>query len=141
MLILDPSVAAKWFIGGEASEAAEVILDRIAAGEIACAPALFRWEIENLLLSAQRAGRIDGADADRALDALRDLPVRFEEPGDRFFAGAEMHLAQAYDLSAYDAAYLAAAANLDAELVTADAPLDRAARDLGLRTVLIRPSP
>jgi hypothetical protein len=57
-LILDPSVAAKWFLADERGGPADAILDRIRSGERAVAPALFRWEIGNLLLSALRAGRM-----------------------------------------------------------------------------------
>jgi predicted nucleic acid-binding protein len=136
-LILDPSVAAKWFLADERGESADAILDRIRSGARAVAPTLFRWEIGNLLLSAVRAGRIDSDEADGALDALRDLPVYLDPEGDRFFAGSEMRLARACDLTTYDAAYLAVALRLDAELVTADGSLAKAARDLGLQTTLV----
>jgi hypothetical protein len=36
-------------------------------------PALFRWEIQSVLLGAERASRVDPSDVDAALDALRDL--------------------------------------------------------------------
>jgi predicted nucleic acid-binding protein len=136
-LVLDPSVAAKWFLADERSRPADAILDRIRSGERIVAPALFRWEISNLLLSALRAGRIEVEETESALDALRDIPIYLDPPGDRFFTGSEMRLAQACGLSAYDAAYLASALTLDAELVTADAPLARAARDLGLQATLV----
>ncbi len=136
-LVLDPSVAAKWFLADESVSAASDVLDRLAAGDTAHAPALFRWEIENVLLSALRAGRIDASEIDAALEALRDLPVYLEPAGDRFFSSSEIRLAQAYDLTAYDAAYLASALDLDAELITTDARLAKAARDIGIATTLV----
>jgi predicted nucleic acid-binding protein len=135
--VLDPSVAVKWFLGDETSADADSILDRIVGGEDACAPALFRWEFQNVMLSATRADRITAGDAEAAMESLRDLPIRLEKAGQRFTFGAEYHLAAAYGLSVYDAAYLALAVDLATELVTADIPLDRAARDLGLQTVLV----
>lgn len=51
--------------------------------------------------------------------------------------GAELALAREFDLTAYDAAYLACADDLNVELVTAHAPLERAARDFGLRTAFV----
>lgn len=68
---------------------------------------------------------------------LRDLPIHLDTTGDRFTAGAELQLANAYDLSLYDAAYLACAADLGGELVTADSALEHAGRDLGLKTTLV----
>jgi predicted nucleic acid-binding protein len=98
-------------------------------------PALFRWEIENALLSAERANRIEADEVDRALEALRDMPILVEPPGERIFSGGEVHLARHYDLSAYDAAYLILAANRKLPLATTDDALAHAARDLGIRVV------
>ncbi len=137
MLVLDPSVAAKWFLSDEKDDGADRIFDRMQDGESSWAPEIFRWEIQNMLLSAERSGRIEPDDVEEALTALRDLPINLEATGDRFFAGSEIHFARAYDLSLYDAAYVACAAGLSGELVTADATMEHAARDLGLRTTLI----
>ncbi len=95
-------------------------------------PALFRWEIQSVLLGAERASRIDPDDVDAALDALRDLPIIVESPGERVFSGSELHLARHYDLTPYDAAYLALAASRRLPLATLDAALVHAASDLGV---------
>ena len=137
MLVLDPSVAAKWFLNDEKDAAADRVFERIQNGEASWAPEIFRWEIQNMLLSAERSGRIEPDEVEEALIVLRDLSINLEATGDRFFAGPEIHFARAYDLSLYDAAYVACAAALGGELVTADATMEHAARDLGLRTTLI----
>lgn len=95
-------------------------------------PALFRWELQSLLLVAQRASRITNDDVDEALDSVRDLPIFVDPPGDRIFAGGEIQIARHYDLTPYDAAYLALAANRRVALATSDADLGAAATDLGL---------
>ena len=74
---------------------------------------------------------------EEALTVLRDLSIRLDATGDRFFAGPEIHFARAYDLSVYDAAYVAYAAEIGGELVTADASMEYAARDLGLGATLV----
>jgi hypothetical protein len=56
-------------------------------------PALFRWEMQNVLLSAERADRIDADDVGAALDSLRDLPISLEPAGECFFSGNEVRLA------------------------------------------------
>lgn len=130
-MVLDVSVAAQWFIPHERSEFADSILDRVL-NEPAYVPALFRWEIQNVLLAAQRSDRLTANEVDEALDTLRDLPIRVEPPGERVFSGSELQLARHYDLTAYDAAYLALALDRRTTLATNDAELSYAARDLGI---------
>lgn len=135
--VLDASIAARWFLPDEANAQSEAILDRIADGEAAIAPDIFRLEIQNLMLAAERVGRIMPDDVDGALEALRDLPIRLEPSANRFLAGSEIALARRYDLTAYDAAYLACAERLGLELVTADGQLERASRHFGLPVTFV----
>lgn len=133
-LVLDVSVAAKWFLHDEKDDVATQLL-RYVAAEGACVPALFRWEIQSVLVAAERAGRIDPDDVDAALEALRDLPIVVESADERVFPGSELQLARHYDLTSYDAAYLALAAGRRLRLATFDTALARAASDLGVETV------
>lgn len=132
--VLDASIVATWFLPDERNGITDELLDHVAR-EGAVAPALFRWEIESVLLGAERANRISSDDVDDALDTLRDLPIAFESPGDRFFAGSELRLARHYDLTPYDAAYLALASSRRLPLATLDSSLAYAARDLGIRVL------
>lgn len=136
-MVVDVSVAAKWFIRGEGSEFAQSILERVLQ-ERAYVPALFRWEMQNVLLVAQRASRLTADDVDEALDALRDLPIYIEPVGERFFSGIEVQLARQYSLTAYDAAYLALAVHRRLPLVTTDAELCYAGRDLGIAVLTVQ---
>jgi predicted nucleic acid-binding protein len=133
-LVLDVSVAAKWFLNDEKDDGADALLTQVAS-DGAYVPALFRWEIQSVLLGAARASRIDSDDVDAALDALRDLPIVVEAPGERVFSGSELHLARHYGLTPYDAAYLALAAGRRLLLATFDDDLAYAASDLGVIVV------
>lgn len=133
-LVLDVSVAARWFLLDERDDGAAALLARVAQ-DGAYVPAPFRWEIQSVLLGAARASRIDHDDVDAALEALRDLPIIVESPGDRVFSGSEMQLARHYGLTPYDAAYLALAAGRRVPLATLDGALLHAASDLGLAVV------
>jgi predicted nucleic acid-binding protein len=133
-IVVDVSIAAKWFIPDDRNRFAGAILDRILV-ESAYVPALFRWEIQNVLLSAERAGRLTPRDLDDALDSLRDLPILVDPPGERIFSGTEVRLARYYSLTAYDAAYLALAIDRRVALATSDAELCYAARDLGIEVL------
>ncbi len=130
-IVVDASVVATWFLGDESSRFGRRILNRVV-DEGAYVPAIFRWEIANTLLTAERADRISADDVDAALDALRDLPITLEQPGTRVFAGADLRFARFYDLTAYDAAYLAVATNGQLALATLDDTVAHAARDLGI---------
>jgi predicted nucleic acid-binding protein len=133
-MVLDASIAASWFLLDEPDAGAAAILARVAE-DGAYVPALFRWEMQSALLGAERASRISPDEVDAALEVLRDLPIIVEPPGERVFSGSELQLARHYDLTPYDAAYLALAAGRRVPLATFDAELAYAASDLGIAVV------
>ncbi len=100
MLVLDPSVAAKWFLSAEKDDGADRIFDRIQDGESSSAPEIFRWEFQNMLLSAERSGRIEPEDVEEALIVLRDLPINLEATGDRFLESDKGRDANKADVAA-----------------------------------------
>jgi len=133
-LVVDVSVAAKWFLADESSAFAESILDRIVK-ESAYVPALFIWEFQNVLLVAGRAERLTPRDVDEALETLTTLPIFVDPVQERALAGTELQLARHYDLTAYDAAYLALAARKRIALATTDKRLRNAAADAGIEVL------
>jgi predicted nucleic acid-binding protein len=133
-IVLDASIALKWFLADERNGFAERLLDRVMI-EGALVPALFRWEMASVLLQAERASRIDADDVDAAFDLFRDLPIVIDRPGERVSAGSELALARHFDLTPYDAAYLALAASARMPLATLDGDLVRAARDMQLDVI------
>ncbi|MCY3863652.1 MAG: type II toxin-antitoxin system VapC family toxin [bacterium] len=119
----DASVAAAWVLPDEAASAADQALDRLGQ-EVAMVPGMFWDEMRNLLLSAERRGRIDGDYADASMARLRRLPIRCPgEPDDRDV----MALARSHRLTAYDASYLALAIREGCELASLDQHLNEAA--------------
>ena len=86
------------------------------SGERLVAPALVDLEVVSVLRRAARAGRLPDRRADQALDDLAALPLRR--------AAHRPLLARVWDLrenlTAYDAAYVALAEELDAPLWTLD---------------------
>ena len=124
----DASIAGAWLLPDEAATLAEQALDRLAQ-ETACVPNLFWDEVRNLLLSAERRGRVGRGYADTSLARIRRLP--FQSPGD-----AEdrhiLELAGRHGLTAYDASYLALAMREGCPLVSLDVRLRSAARSEGV---------
>jgi predicted nucleic acid-binding protein len=129
--VLDVSIAAQWHLDDERTLSSDLLLDRVRT-DGAHVPALFRWEMLNVLLMAERVSRIESDDLDDALQSLRDLPLRVEPAGERVFSGSEVPLARRYAIRAYDAAYLSLATSLRVPLATSDDALAYAARDLGI---------
>ena len=106
-----------------------------AEGESLHAPALLPYEVANALTRAIDAGQLAADDLADAWRAAVEVPVVLH-PLD---IGPEV-VALALRLgrkSAYDAAYLALAQSLGADLWTLDGPLARNAGDLGLPVRLI----
>ena len=75
IVVVDASVAVKWFLPEPFSEAAARLLD--ASCELV-APDLMRLEVGSAFLKALRRGVIGSSDAAGALMRLSDPLVRFE---------------------------------------------------------------
>ena len=134
MIVIDASVALAWCFADEESVAADRALDRVGT-DGAVAPAIWPLEVANGVCSAERRGRITLADASRLRELLASLPVEVEPIDVSTALGEVSELARRFDLSAYDAAYLALAARRGLPLATADQRLARTARLAGVEVV------
>ncbi len=127
-LVLDASVAAKWFLpaAGEtlAEEALQLLRDYTDGQIRLIVPDLFWAEFANLLWKAVRLGRCSKTSAERAIQSMRscNLPtVASATLVEEAFA-----IAHTFDRSVYDSLYVAVAVASKARLVTADERLARA---------------
>lgn len=127
-LVIDASIAAAWLFSDETEPQAEAVLARLAE-DSAHVPQLWHLEIRNVLLVAERRGRVSVEQATTFLDALRELPIRTDTTPDLAVAFA---LARAHGLSFYAALYLELAQRRDGEIATLDSALARAAAAAGL---------
>ena len=124
MRVVDASVSAKWFLTEADSDVALALLD---SGEQLVAPSVIRTEVIGAVLRSCRDGHIDQLKARAALDAW----ARLLDGGLVSLVPEQEILARAVDLSFAlrhplpDCLYLAVAANMDLELVTADGPLHK----------------
>ncbi|MBY3175743.1 type II toxin-antitoxin system VapC family toxin [Rhizobium leguminosarum] len=121
--VVDASVAAAWLLADEESRTAEEALSFLET-EDALVPDLFWHEMRNILLTAERRKRISNEDVLACLMRLTSLPLRTVSSEDHL---PILRLAGKYQLSAYDAAYLALAVAENISLATLDARLERAA--------------
>jgi predicted nucleic acid-binding protein len=121
LIVVDASVAVKWFVPEDGDESARALL---AAHDGAFfAPAHAIAEVGGALARSHRLGAISSEHARRALEYLRGH-VRFVPTED--LASPALDITLAHGISIYDALYVAAADRHDAPLVTADIRLIRA---------------
>lgn len=120
-LVVDASVSLKWALDDEVEVAASVALrDSAAKRRIQMlAPSLWIYEVINALWVARRRGRLDGRQSGLALRLLQDLGVRMVDPEPKDC----LEIAARLEISGYDAAYVALAEAVGAELWTGDRKL------------------
>lgn len=134
--VLDNSVALTWCFEDERTSATADLLERI--GETgATAPLIWPLEALNVLLVAERRGRVDKDRRQSLADFLSALPVKLDEETAGQAWTEISQLAERFRLSSYDAAYLELAWRRQLPLATLDQDLQDAATALGL-TVLGR---
>ncbi len=134
MLVIDASIALTWCFEDEVTGATEAIGTRVDS-EGAVVPDLWRLEVANALLWAERRGRLKRPNMEQRLGLLAALPISIDaDTGIRAWTDTLL-LARAERLTLYDAAYLELAIRRDVELATLDRELRRAAGKMGVAVV------
>jgi predicted nucleic acid-binding protein len=105
------------------------------SGEALHAPSLLRYEVANALTRKVVAGQIDLDDAARGWGRIAAMPIVLHDLDDGL-GTIEIALRLRRE-SAYDAAYVALAQDLSAELLTLDGPLARNAAGAALPVRLL----
>jgi predicted nucleic acid-binding protein len=132
-IVADASFCGAWVLTDESSGAAESLLARIISGSVQLVvPALWHYEMLNLLRSAVRRKRLATKDLDLTVEALERVPMTLEDLPGAPARRRILHLAMQFDLSSYDAAYLELADRFKISLQTNDAKLAAAAKQLRL---------
>jgi predicted nucleic acid-binding protein len=132
--VLDASVTASWFFEDEKFPATDDLLDLLHR-EGAVVPAIWRVELSNILLQAERRGRIPAALADESLLLLDELPILADADANRRSAVEAFSLARQFSLTSYDATYLELAIRRSLPLATLDKALVLAAKKTGVENL------
>jgi predicted nucleic acid-binding protein len=130
--VLDVSACMAWCCEDETTPASERLLEWAMEGSELHVPCLWIWEILNVVGVTVRRRRITADRGREFLKLLATLKVTIDHPpqvGDfpRLHA-----LANSYDLTAYDVAYLDLAKRLSLPLATRDDALGKAALAEGI---------
>ncbi len=127
--VIDCSVAITWCFEDEATPASDGLLDRLGEEPVA-APAIWPLELGNVLVMAERRGRINAAQLAECVALLLELPVAIDEETPQRALDEVLALARAEGLTTYDASYLELAMRLGVPLATQDKALRQAAEKL-----------
>lgn len=122
-VVVDASVAIKWFIPELHAESAAALLQPDLELH---APDLIWAEIGNVLWKKQRRGEIDEPAGRALLADVRRFPIQVHDSAT--LADTAWTLACSLDRTFYDSLYLALAMSLHCRLVTADEHLVNALR-------------
>lgn len=130
-LVVDASVAVKWFVAEELHEEAERLLD---LGDTLTAPDLIVPEVTNIVWKKTVLGQIDPSHAAIVAAAICNSPVILH-PSSRL---NERALEIALDLNhpVYDCLYIACAEAAGGTLITADRRLFSAAQSSAYRELV-----
>ena len=125
LYVVDASVAIKLFVVEPLSERADALFDQLAAEPPAqlYVPDLLFVECANILWKHVRRFGYPAEHARQDVAALRALALRAVSTAD--LIDEALPLALAYDITAYDACYVALAQLIGAPLITADEALVR----------------
>ena len=133
-LVLDSSAALAWIYSDETTEAIRRIFDEVAE-DGAVVPGLWRLEVANSLTMAVRRGRIDADFRRASLADLALLNITTDPHTDSHAWAETLNLADRFQLTLYDAAYLELAGRRSLPLATLDGELRAAAKAFGLHVL------
>jgi len=124
--VLDNSIVMAWCFEDESNALADTVLEQMET-KLAIVPAIWPLEVGNVLLVAERRGRLSEADSARFLTMLSSLPIQSEIETRQRAMSDILFLAREHKLSSYDASYLDLAMREGVPLATLDKGLKRAA--------------
>jgi predicted nucleic acid-binding protein len=133
-LVIDSSIALSWCFEDEASPETDAVFESIR-DRGAVVPGLWHLEIGNVLLQAEKRGRIGFGDIATRLELIARLPITVDTETTARAWRDILILARAERLTTYDATYLELALRRGVPLATKDEALSGAAKRLGVTTL------
>jgi predicted nucleic acid-binding protein len=131
-VVIDTSIALSWCFEDEASPETDELFERVR-DEGAIVPGLWHLELGNVLLQAERRGRITPKDVGVRLDLIAELPIVTDQETTARAWREILTMARADRLTTYDATYLELAVRRGLPLLTKDGELVRAAKRIGVQ--------
>ena len=130
--VLDNSVTAAWCFEDQSTSYTDLVLQAVVDGVAVVVPAIWRLEVINVLVVAERRKKIAPNKSAKFVRDLQQFSITVDLDGlDQVFSGV-LDLARLYQRSAYDASYLELAKRRGLPLATKDEPLKKAAEEFGV---------
>jgi predicted nucleic acid-binding protein len=120
-----------WCFEDEATALSEAVLERLSR-DTALVPAIWPFEVANVLVVAERRRRLTEAKSAGFLGLLAQLPIMVADGSSLQVAASSLAVARSRGVSAYDAAYLDLAMREAVPLATCDKALAKAANAAGV---------
>ena len=118
-IVVDSSVAIKWFVVEPYSDEARKILDEYKAGEInLLAPDLINAEVGNIVWKKHRLQALNVEEAREIIDTFENITFTFTSCAD--LLNKAYVLAIAHERTVYDMMYVALSQKENCQFVTAD---------------------
>jgi predicted nucleic acid-binding protein len=130
-LVIDSSAALSWCFEDEASPESDALFEQVR-DQGAVVPGLWHLEVANVLLQAERRGRITTGDVAMRLELIAELPITTDNETTARAWREILALARAEGLTTYDATYLELAIRRGLPLQTKDEALITAAKRTGV---------
>ena len=127
--VLDASVAITWAMRDEDHSTADLAFQKLQTDSSAVVPAIWWYEIRNVLLANERRNRISPEDSIQFLSDLSGFEIELRPVEN---SQSTIEVARQQKLSVYDAAYLALAVDLRLPIATLDEALQSAARSVNV---------
>ena len=125
-------MSAAWCFEDQSSPYTDAVLQAVIAGANVFVPSIWRLEVVNSLVVAERRKKILPATSAKFLIDLRRFMITVDLEGLNQVIGAVLYQARLYQRSAYDTSYLELAKRRGLPFATKDEPLRRAAGELGV---------
>lgn len=134
--VLDCSATLPWLFASEATPATNRLLDQLSRGAKAWVPTLWHLEVGNVLLGAQRRGRMDKAGIEKFFASLAVYDIEVDSETAALAWSKTFALGEAFGLTMYDAAYLELALRRGVPLASLDGTLVAAMKKAGGQVLL-----
>ncbi len=130
-VVVDTSIALTWCFDDAASPDTDALFERVR-DDGAIVPGLWHLELGNVLLQAEKRGRITAGDVATRLDLITELPISVDQETTARAWREVLTLARTQGLTTHDATYLELAVRRGLPLLTRDRALADAAKRLGV---------
>ena len=131
-VVIDNSVVMSWCFADEANQYADNVLESLRCVR-AIVPVIWPLEVGNVLVVAERKGRLRYIDCIQFWELLSELPIEVESQISEKVMMNVYTLARESQLSTYDASYLELAIRKNLPLATLDKALLGAARKFDIK--------